>query len=289
MKTKVRIVMLFSFLSWIAICPLAMAHNLWLNPGDYYPKVGSTVDIGIGWGHKYPAGRVDQEVKEDRVEAISVIDPDGLPVTLARESAALYKLSIEKEGAYLITAKIKPGFFTTTSEGRKWGDKKSVEKPIKCTNFHINAQTVVIAGGTDKHLGHSTGQSLEVVPLSNPQLLKKGDNLSVKVLFDGKPLANAAVKATFAGFETEDIAPQGTPAKDAKAGGNEKGGKSDKSAAKRFPVETVTDEAGLASLPLNQAGYWMVMLSHKPPFADPQICDECMYNMAFTFQIQATP
>ena len=145
MKSKIYIVMLISFLMWIAVCPFATAHNLWLNPETYYPKVGSTVDIGIGWGHKYPADRVDQEVTEDRVEAIRAVDPDGLPVSLSRVSAALYKLSVEKEGAYIITARIKPGFFTMTPDGRKWGDKKSVENPLKCTNYHIHAKTVVMA------------------------------------------------------------------------------------------------------------------------------------------------
>jgi uncharacterized GH25 family protein len=48
----------------------AHAHNLWLNPGNHYPEVGETVDVGIGWGHEYPESRTDQEVKEDTVKQI---------------------------------------------------------------------------------------------------------------------------------------------------------------------------------------------------------------------------
>lgn len=275
MKIKAYIVVLFSLLSLIAICPSVMAHSLWINPGDSYPQVGSTVDIGIGWGHKYPANRVDQEIKEDLVESVSAVDPDGLAVNLTKVPAVLYKLPVKKAGAYLITAKIKSGFFTTTPDGRKRGDKKTVANPIKCTNFHIEAKTVIIAGGNDKNLRHAVGQSLELVPLTSLQNLKKGDKLSFKVLFEGKPLPDAAVKATYAGFEAQDIAPHAQAQKDGQAG------------AKRFPVETVTDKSGQATLQLDQAGYWMIMLSHKPPFPDPQICDECMYNVAFTFEIRA--
>ena len=124
-----------------------------------------------------------------------------------------------------------------------------------------------------------------MIPLTNPQTLKKGDNLNLKVLFDGKPLAAATVRATYAGFETGDIASHGASQADAKAGAGKMAGKKDKNRAKRFPVETITDESGQAVMQLNQTGCWMILLSHKPPFADSQICDECMYNTAFTFQI----
>lgn len=282
MKTDVHIVILIAVLSLIAVCPSAQAHNLWLNPGNYYPEVGATVDIGIGWGHKYPAGRVDQEVKEDRVEAVGAVDPDGLALNLEKVSAALYRLKVEKAGVYLITAKTKSGFFTTTPEGRKFGDKKSVANPIKCTNFHLEAKTLIVAGGKDKNLSHEVKQPLELILLTNPYNLKKGGKLTVKVLFDGKPLPKAAVKATYAGFETEDIAPHGASQKDQKDKKEHKGDK-------HFPAETVTDEQGQAVLQLNQAGYWMIMLSHKPPFEDKTVCDEQMYNTAFTFEVRTQP
>lgn len=273
MKSKFRFVLVFLAIFWMAGGSIAMAHNLWLNPGNYYPKVGSNADIGIGWGHQYPASRVDQEVKEDRVAAIQALDPDGLSVPLTKISADLYRLPIEKAGAYLITAKIKPGFFTMTSKGRKWGDKQSIANPIKCTNFHIEAKTVLIAGGNDHHLGHAAGQPLEIIPLTNPHNLKSGDKLQVQVLFEGHPLPNASVRATYAGFESEHAAPHAARDKERKPRG------------KHYPVESTTDKAGRAALQIQKAGYWMVMVSHKPSYPDCKICDEYMYNSDFTFEI----
>lgn len=274
MKTKLGNILLFSVLFLMVICPSALAHNLWLNPWNYYPQVGTTVDIGIGWGHKYPANRVDQEMKEGRLEEIRAMDPDGLTVDLTKVSAALYKLNIEKAGAYLITARIKPGFFTITPEGRKWGDKKSVTNCFKCTNFHIEAKTVIIAGGGEKNLSHAAGQTLELIPLTNLHKLKNGDKLAVKVLFEGKPLPGIAIKATYAGFED---------GRKAKHEVQKKGGHG---AVRHFPVETLTDDQGRAEIPLNKSGYWMVMLSHRPPYPDTKICDEYMYNVAFTCQVR---
>jgi precorrin-4 methylase/uncharacterized GH25 family protein len=273
MKRNFRMLILLAACFWMVAAPCAMAHSLWLNPGDYYPKIGSTVDIGIGWGHTYPASRIHQEVKEGRVESIQAVGPDGLPVPLTKVSAALYRLPIEKAGAYLITAKIKPGFFTMTPEGRKWGDRKSVADPIKCTNFHIEAKTALIAGGIDTRLGHAVGQPLEIIPLSNPRNLKSGDKLAVQVLFEGHPLAHASVRATYAGFESAAEAGHGAT------------GKGHPSGKKHYPVETATDGKGQATLQLERAGYWMVMVSHKPAYPDPQVCDECMYNSDFTFEV----
>lgn len=273
MKIKQGFFVLF-FILTMMVCSPVWGHNMWLNPGDHFPQVGSTVDIGIGWGHKYPADRVHQEVKEDRVEEIRAVDPDGKAVALTQASAALYKLKVEKAGAYLVIARIKPGFFTMTAEGRKWGDKKSVENGIKCTNFHIQAKTVIIAGGADTNLSGAAGQPLELIPLTNPETFKKGGPFAVQVLFNGKPAAGVSLRGTYAGFEDKDVAPH----KPAEKGHGH---------PKHFPAQGVTDEQGKAELTLERSGYWMISLSHKPPYADTETCDEYMYNEAFTFQVRS--
>jgi uncharacterized GH25 family protein len=274
MRTRHSAAILYVMLFLISTCLPATAHNLWLNPGDYYPQVGTTVDIGIGWGHTYPADRVDQEVKEDRVQEISAVDPDGLTTALTRVSPALYKLSVTKAGAYLVTAKIKSGSFTMTAEGRKWGDRKSVADPVKCVNYHIEAKTVILAGGKDGNLGYAAGQPLEVIPLTHLSNLKSGGRLHVKVLFQGKPLPDTPVKATYAGYEHPDGAQHPS------------GQKAGMKAEKHYPVETTTDDQGEATVPVAKAGYWLVLLSHKPPYPDKAICDEYMYNQAFAFQVR---
>jgi uncharacterized GH25 family protein len=268
--------------------PGAFAHNLWLNPGNHYPQVGETVEIGIGWGHKFPASRTDEEVKENAVEEITALDPDGQPVNLERESKSNYRLKVEKQGVYLISARIKSGFFTMTSEGRKWGNKKEVENADKCTSFNIDAKTLIVAGGGDKNLSGLMNQPLEVVPLKDPAGLKKGDSFPIKVLFNGKPLAGLAVKATYAGYEDPAAASsqeEKTAAKKGEAGksASEKGRKG---AGSRCPVETATDDNGQAVIKVDTSGYWLATLSHRTPYPDAGVCDESMYNTAFTFEVK---
>jgi uncharacterized GH25 family protein len=296
MTRKRELVSLFCALVLLSAWSEAFAHNLWLNPSNHFPKPGETVDIGIGWGHQYTASRTHEEVKETTVEEITALDPDGQTVKLERESAAVYKLKVEKAGIYLVSARIKPGVFTMTPEGRKWATRKEVENPTKCTAFHISAKTVLVVGGSDKNLNALTNQPLEVVPLTDPSKLKKGTALPVKVLFEGKPLAGVPVKATYAGCEETQPAASAAqkPAERSEAakGGKESGNaeaKSDqghKGGGMHFPVETVTDDQGQAIVAVDRPGYWLISLSHKPPYPDPEVCDEYMYNYTFTFQVK---
>ncbi len=264
-----------NFLRWFwitlaifLISPNGFAHNLWLNPSNHYPKAGETVDIVIGWGHKYVESRTDQEVKEETVKVISALDPDGKIVEPERKSPSLFQLNIEKPGVYAVTAGIKPGIFTTTPEGRKWADKKEVRNPLKCTAYNIIAKTLIVAGGSDRNLSASTDQPLEVILLKDPSTLKKGDSLPIKVLFEGKALEGIEVKAKYAGFDQDSSDHGHGPAQ------------------KAYPVETTTDNNGEATLKLDTEGFWMIQLSHRTPYPDTETCDEYMYNAAFTFEIK---
>ncbi|MFO8085039.1 MAG: DUF4198 domain-containing protein [Desulfobacterales bacterium] len=265
---KRNLVWILGALALLFIANPAAAHNLWLNPGNHYPEAGETVDIGIGWGHQYPADRTDQEVKEDTVKQITAFDPDGEIVELERKSASLYQLKVQKPGVYLVTAGIKTGVFTTTPEGRKWANKKEVEHPLKCTSYNIIAKTLIVVGGNDKNLSGTAGQPLEVILLENPSKLKKGDRLPVRVLFEGKPMSGIELKAKYAGFD------------DSSNDGHGHGGD------KKYPAETVTDEQGDAFIELKEEGSWMISLSHRTPYPDAETCDEYMYNSAFTFEIK---
>jgi uncharacterized GH25 family protein len=250
----------------------ASAHMLWLNPMNYYPQVGTTVEVGIGWGHKYPAGRSDQAVKADQVEAIQALDPDGRTVDLERTTVDRYRLKVDKAGAYIITARIKPGFFSMTPEGRKWGHKKEITNAVTCTHFEIAAKTVLIAGGDPKNFGAGSGQTLELIPESEPRQVKVGGNFLVRVMYQGTPLAGAQVNAVYAGFE------------EPKQGHRAATGKGH--SGRHYPVETVTDDQGRTMIVPDRTGHWLIVLSSKTTYPDKETCDASMVNVTFAFEVR---
>ncbi len=256
---------LLAFLLVLFLTTNAMGHNLWLNPETHYPETGTVIEIGIGWGHDFPENRTHQDVREDLVHWISAIDPDGQTIEPERLSPERYRLAIEKPGVYIVSAHTRPGAFTITPEGRKWGDKTEVERPVRCVAYRIVAQTVIVAGG-DQNLTGTPPLPVSVKLLADPSALAAGDTLPVQVLFEGQPLPGANLTAKYAGYAHED-----------KDHGHGRGD---------YPVEVVTDGDGKAAIQLSKPGFWIALLSHRPPYPNTKVCDEYMFNLAFTFQVK---
>ena len=89
---------------------------------------------------------------------------------------------------------------------------------------------IQVGGKRDRTFSQRTGLRFEVVPLANPYSLKLGDELSVQVLFEGKPLAD---KVLYADNRDGDSVTQ-----------------------QRF----VTNTEGIAAIKLDRKGVWLVRL-----------------------------
>lgn len=84
-----------------------------------------------------------------------------------------------------------------------------------------------------------TGARLQIVPLASPADLKVGDELPVKLLFDGKPLPGRLF-ATYDGFSARE----GT-----------------------FATTAVAEKDGAAFIKITAPGLWVVKASHSQPEA----------------------
>ncbi|MCI5222981.1 MAG: DUF4198 domain-containing protein [Candidatus Electrothrix sp. AR4] len=266
-----RFAMLSVFLLLLLLVAPAWAHKIWLNPADHFPAPGSTVELGIGWGHKYPTERTHEKLKEGMPEKIQAVAPDGKAAELVKLAHGRYSLKVTTPGTYLVMTKGKSGFFTKTPEGRKWGNKTEIANAVQCTNYHLSGKTAIMVGNSEQGFDRVTGQDIELIPLTNPGQVKKGEIFKIKLLLDGKPVVNVPLKAAYAGFDKVD--------------------KTNKKAEKKkndrpFPAEAITDNQGVAELRFDRPGYWLVSLSHKPPYPDLAVCDQYMYNVTFTLEVK---
>jgi uncharacterized GH25 family protein len=76
------------------------------------------------------------------------------------------------------------------------------------------------------------GQTLEIVPLTNPAKIARGKNAEFQVLYKGRPLANAEVSATYDGHDprTENS----------------------------YALTGTTKQSGRVRFRINQSGIWLV-------------------------------
>lgn len=264
----------------------AMAHDLWLSPDTSQPAVGQTLNVRLGFGHQYPADRIDEKVPAAMVKRVCALGPDGKEITLDKVSDDQYSLPIKAQGPYLISALMEPGFFSRGAGGMKRGNKQEVTGVAECMYFRMFANAPVCAGqGAKAEAQLPAGQALQVQALAEVGSLKQGDTLPVKILFNGAPLAGVRVRATYAGYKP----PQ--PAKEDKPDPN----LSPREAARRkamrhgahgHPVDVKTDAQGVAQLKLTAAGWWLVLVAHKTPYKDAALCDQNVFKTTYTFQVR---
>lgn len=109
---------------------------------------------------------------------------------------------------------------------------------------HVRAIAQVGDRRTDDH-ARALGYPVEILLEQNPYQLKFGQELSFRVLFKGKPVANQLVRASYEGFHGHD----------------ESGGHVNS-------IQLRTDKDGRAKFLLSNKGAWYLSLIHMEKIQD---------------------
>lgn len=251
----------------------AHACHPWINMNKYTPKVSEPIRFHIAYGHNYPLGHSFYD--NDRIEKLYILGPDGAedkagPRVLGKGNYSPVQFESKqdlKEGTYLVIMESKGTFGAFTDKGYKFKSKRELQGDIIKGNVRYSqnfCKAIVNVAGTSGGKGFSTviGRGLEIVPLKDPGTLRTNDMLSLKVLHNGKPLDESVmVYATYMGFsnETDVFA---------------------------YTAGASSYEKGVAMIKLLQPGTWMVFVSHKLPYPDPQSADQYSYQATLTFEVK---
>jgi uncharacterized GH25 family protein len=235
----------------------AQGHMLWLNAENYNSQIGENVVIEIGWGHKYPK---EETVKEENLEKVFVIDPSGREMALERIAPAKYRFSPKAEGQYAVIAQLKQGFVSNTPDGRKLGNKKTLKEVVSCLHFTMNAKTLINVGSKEKDPSDQSSLPFEIIPSGNINKLKVGDELMLKVVYQGKPLKGAKFSAT-----------------DKKTASQQEG---------KWVQESESDANGTVRLKLISKGSWLLTAMHEMQYADQSECDKSSYRTTLTIGLK---
>ena len=265
---KIISIFILSILFCLTGLNVAFSHTLWLNATDYSPKIyspeyGAKTIIYFGWGHRYP---VADFLSVKKLRSFNLITPEGEIKKLqpGQDGFLATQLRLPDKGAYIVTASLKPGFYTMYAKNgkihHKTGPKAGLNGVILSLYFEQYAKALINAGETDSSLLKPVGHTLEIVPLQNPAKLRVGDFLPVKVLFRGKPARFCQVYATYTGFSTNDD----------------------------FAFATTTDAKGIAKIRMLHYGPWLVKTNVKLPAPESlkDKCNEMSYTASLTFEIK---
>ncbi len=233
------------------ICPVSsQAHDFWIQPDTFYPKANKLVKVRWFLGEDFGKGeeRGFQKKSTSRFELFSSRFGKINLVPLCKEGQKPVRtLRLKKNTGYWLIMNRKARNITLTPkkftsylkhEGltniikmrKKRGEAKKPGRERYSRYLRCYLQT---GKGDGKTWKSPPKQRLEIIPLSNPAKLRRGDKFQVKVVFDGKPLRKAPI------FAYHQLP------------------------AKKFGAQsTKTNAKGVATFQITRAGVWIVRLVH---------------------------
>ena len=269
MKRKFLIGLL---LSLVLLLP-ALAHDLFLKLDSFFVAVNEKISIKILNG-SFEAS--EGAVNFARLQDVSVISPKGTRTNPKEadftkdDKTSFLNLQPTEEGNYVVGLSTMPreidlkgkdfneyltedGIPDTLAERKR---KKELTKDVR--ERYSKHVKIIFQVGDKQSDNYKTalGYPVEIVPITNPYLLKKGDTFEFQCLKDGKPLVNQFVMS----------------------GRDENG--------KLIVGKNVrTDKNGVAKIKLDGVGKWYVKFINMTRLNDPQINFESKWA-TLTFQIK---
>ncbi|MCP2604686.1 DUF4198 domain-containing protein [Candidatus Aminicenantes bacterium AH-873-B07] len=223
MRKKVFLVS-FIIAGILFIHKVALSHSMWISLENYRLKVGEETSYFIGFGHKYLSLKERViNLKENywtRFKEMMFIDPDGEKVMLT-PSKGTGKITVKKEGTYILAVK----------------SERKADEPYGPSGKY--AKAIIQVGEKDKGFSQVCGHRIEIIPLENPTKIKPGNFLTVKILFEEKPLSTF-VYGTYSNFK---------PRKDA------------------FPSMAKSNQEGIAKIKISHRGEWLIYVSHRVDYS----------------------
>ncbi len=240
-----------SFVTSAILCLLlsplpVFAHDYWFEPDNFFPMANNSVTLRMQLGtnlviEEERPYQLNRTVSFKLFSAKSIFDlRDGS----ADGAVPVAKFSVGSPGTYLVGMERNP--VTNILEAEKFREYLAEEGLTKIieerkrrgesSKFGYERYSryikslLQVGGRNDSTYKRSLGFKLEIIPLENPYTKTSGKSLKVKILFDGKALADTSVAAY------------------------------NRSDGKVTIQKMQTDRNGIVKVRLENSGFWLVRL-----------------------------
>ena len=208
----------------------------------------------------------ENSIGRERMQNVSIVangattnPPNSAWSDDIEKTVSILKYRAGDPGTYVIGLSTKPKILTLSAKDfieylkhdGVLDTLASFEKQSKLTQVreryskHVRA-IVQVGDKKTADFAKPLGYPVEILLEQNPYDLKTGSELRFRVLFQGKPVANQFVKASYDGFHGHDA-----------------------SGAHINAHELRTDKDGRAKLTLDKKGLWYISLIHMQQIKDP--------------------
>lgn len=242
---------------------IALAHDTWAVMKDYTLAKPATPALNVVSSHLFSFPATKDLVTTEKAGNVFFLTPDGAEVKAVPTGKNIFQAghAIKSPGTSLAVAVAPAGFSTKTTDGYKQGKtRKDLDNVVSCSfseKFSKALFTVGHPGGNA--FSRTLGHAIEIIPQQDPAGMNVGDIMTVKVLFQGKPLPSTNISGVYAGFSDDP----GT-----------------------FAYSTNTNKEGIAKIKLIHSGPWLLLVKQKSDYPDKTVCDTKSYSAALTFNVR---
>jgi hypothetical protein len=250
-------------------CPL-FAHDLYLRGNPLILSSPGDSTISMVLAEAFPGEPIPW--RADKTSLFKVIGPTGGRLLSAAGKAADPVVNFSTEGTYVLAWTSTPSYIKIESsefnpyleeegyrkaiELRKQLHQESMPGKEKYTRY-LKAFVQVGVKQSDQYK-EVFGFPIELIPLSNPYSLHSGSSMKVRLLFQGKPLANHRIMATYDSFSKEhDV----------------------------YAQTATTGSNGEAEIQVNKPGLWMIRSNEMLPLEGDTEADWQSFWANFTFHV----
>ena len=246
-------------LGLLGLGAVAQAHDVWVAAPTHQPA-GQILHADLGYSHDFPNV---EKIADDRVHIFKPLQLTGsskktVDLVNKGENYQYVSRAALPEGSYWVSATYKPTFWSKNKDGWKQQTLKQLAGATYCEQAQMFGKSFVQVGNgavDEAVLARPIGQELELVPLKNPNEVKAGGILPVKVLYKGEPLVKATVTAssdTLAEMDLESThdhrEPQGFSGK--------------------------TDKNGVVNVITLIDGLWKIKVVNETDYGDKSVCQK---------------
>lgn len=166
-----------------ALMPLhALAHGIW-----FAQRSG---ELALIYGHG--GEDLDMIKRYEKVNAVAAFDRKGEPVKTALRRTDHLALVDTQANPAVVAAVLDNGFWSKGADG-KWVNKGKDEVPDAKESGRYVKYTVYLRAPLASPLGALPGHVLQIVPLKPALPQHKDEVMTLRVLFNGRPVAGARV------------------------------------------------------------------------------------------------
>ncbi|MYH52032.1 MAG: DUF4198 domain-containing protein [Gemmatimonadetes bacterium] len=272
----------------VVIVTAARAHTLFLKLDSFFLEPNSTATVALINGD---FDKSENAIARDRMLDVSVVGPAGVvhPPESAWQDSAVFHWSPDSvdtamltfetggPGTYVIGVSTAARVITLSAEDfneylvhdgitdvieQRAKAGKTGDEATERYSKHVKA-LVQVGDARSGQWAHQLGYPVEFMPLSNPYELRRGDELQVRFLRAGRPVANQLVYANYEDHHGHDAAGEHVEA-----------------------VTTRTGADGVATIPLRRTGRWYVRTIHMVETTDEAGVDYESNWATLTFQVR---